>query len=339
MGKLRKWMIGFLSVMLVTFFSMDMVSAKNSAETGSETAYVDVAAATLWVAPGLLRPVDEPSASNPVDLRAWTSSMSYEEKLWLVGNLETQALLGSKVTILEKQGDWVKVAAHEQPTPRNDEGYPGWMPKDQLTDGKGFEKMVDRKSVALVNEPTTWLYEDMEKTSEYMEISMNTRLPVLKEVGSMLLVMTPSDGAKWLSVQDVNVYESKSDIPAPTADDVIETAEKFLGLPYLWAGMSGFGFDCSGFTHTVYKTNGITIPRDSSVQATHGTPVAREDLQKGDLIFFAYNNGQGRVHHVGMYIGDGKMIHSPNSSTTVKIDDYDAPGYGEEYAGARRYLD
>ncbi|WP_407681694.1 NlpC/P60 family protein [Pseudalkalibacillus salsuginis] len=339
MEKLRKWMVGILSVMLVGVLSMDMVSAKNSSENGSETAYIDVAAATLWVGPERLRPVDGPSASNPVDLRTWTSSMSYEEKLWLVGNLETQALLGSKVTILEKQGDWVKVAAHEQPTPRNDVGYPGWMPKDQLTDGAGFEKMVERKSVALVKEPTTWLYDDMEKTSEFMEISMNTRLPVLKEVGSMVLVMTPTDGAKWLSIQDVDVYESVSDIPSTTADDVIETAEKFLGLPYLWAGMSGFGFDCSGFTHTVYKTNGITIPRDSSVQATHGTPVAREDLQKGDLIFFAYNNGQGRVHHVGMYIGNGKMIHSPNSSTTVKIDDYDAPGYGEEYAGARRYLD
>ncbi|WP_221566630.1 C40 family peptidase [Alkalihalobacillus sp. TS-13] len=336
----KKWLVGFLSLVLVASFSWDAVSAKELADSQTEeTAYVDVAAATLWVAPDLSRPVDEPSATNPVDLREWTSSMTYEEKLWLVGNLETQALLGSKVTILEEQGNWVKVAAHEQPTPRNEEGYPGWMPKDQLTEGNGFRMLVDRKPMAIVKEPTAWLYEDKQKSSEFMEISMNTRLPVLKDAGDMVLVMTPSDGAKWLSAEKVEVYESKSDIPSPTADDVLTTAEKFLGLPYLWAGMSGFGFDCSGFTHTVYKTNGITIPRDSSVQATHGTPVDEEDLQKGDLIFFAYNNGEGRVHHVGMYIGDGKMIHSPNSSTTVKIDDYNAPGYGEEYAGARRYLD
>ncbi len=336
---MKKWLVGLLSVGLVTSLSVNPTNAESPKGNELETAYIDVAASTLWVEPNILRPVDEPSATNPVDLREWTSSMTYEEKLWLVGNLESQALLGSKVTILEEQGEWVKVAAHEQPTPRNEVGYPGWIPKDQLTDGTAFSMIKERFPFALVTSPTTWLYDDMRKSSEFMEISMNTRLPVLKEIGNMLLVVTPSDGIKWLPTEDANVYESKEDVPNPTADDILDTAEKFLGLPYLWAGMSGFGFDCSGFTHTVYKTNGITIPRDSSVQAKHGTPVDREDLQKGDLIFFAYDEGKGRVHHVGMYIGNGKMIHSPNTSSTVRVDDYDAPGYGEEYAGARRYLD
>ncbi|WLD92817.1 C40 family peptidase [Alkalihalobacillus sp. AL-G] len=339
MNLVKKWIVVFLSIILVASLASNTAFAKSVQDYEPDTAYVDVAAATFWVEPDLLRPVDEPSATNPVDLHEWTSKMTYEEKLWLVGNLETQALLGSKVTILEERGDWMKVAAHEQPTPRNEFGYPGWVPKRQLTDGKSFGQMVDRLPFALVTEPTTWLYDDKGKSAKFMEISMNTRLPVLNENGDMVLVMTPSDGAKWLVKQDVDVYESKEDIRKPTAADMLETAKKFLGLPYLWAGMSGFGFDCSGFTHTVFKTNGITIPRDSSVQAKHGTPVARENLQPGDLIFFAYNNGEGRVHHVGMYIGDGKMIHSPNTSSTVRIDDYDAPGYGEEYAGARRYWD
>lgn len=89
-----------------------------------ENAYIDVSVATLWTEPSITRPVDEPSITNPVDMWKWTTSMTYDEKLWLVGNLETQGLLGTEVTILEKQGDWVKVAVHGQPTPREEAGYP-----------------------------------------------------------------------------------------------------------------------------------------------------------------------------------------------------------------------
>ena len=107
--------------------------------------YVDVSVATLWTEPGLLRPMDAPSASNPADLNGWISKMKYEDKLWLVGNLETQALYGSKVTVLEEQNDWVKVAVANQTTPRLETGYPGWMPKEQLTKATAFEKKGCKK--------------------------------------------------------------------------------------------------------------------------------------------------------------------------------------------------
>ena len=95
-----------------------------------------------------------------------------------------------------------------------------------------------------------------------------------------------------------------------------------------------------GFTYTIYQANGITIPRDSSVQATHGTAVNKDDLQKGDLLFFAYEQGKGSVHHVGMYIGGGKMIHAPNPASAVEIIDvFESEHWSSEYAGARRYLD
>lgn len=118
--------------------------------------------------------------------------------------------------------------------------------------------------------------------------------------------MTPGNGAKWMEKQDVSVYQNENQIPDPTGKDIVESGKGFLGLPYLWAGMSGFGFDCSGFTYTMYHANGITIPRDSSIQAQHGKKVEQENLQPGDLLFFAHDKGKGRVHHVGMYIGDGK---------------------------------
>ncbi|WP_110929164.1 C40 family peptidase [Bacillus massiliglaciei] len=327
-----KWIVILLS--LVILFSGPVLS---KAEERESTAYIDVAAATLWTEPGLLRDLDAPSASHPVDLKNWTGSMSYEDKLWLVGNLETQALYGSRVTILEEKGDWVKVAAANQPTPRNSEGYPGWMPKKQLVYNRGFGQKLDR-NFAIVTSPSAWLYKDQKQKKRFLELSFDTRLPVLQQKKDAIQVMTPGAGAKWISKMDASVYKNEDQIPVPAGETIVETGEIFLGLPYLWAGMSGFGFDCSGFTYTVYHANGITIPRDSSVQAVNGTPVNKEDWQAGDLLFFGYDEGKGKIHHVGIYIGDGKMIHSPNSSTHVRIDEIAVSGYGNEYAGARRYI-
>ncbi|WP_162875106.1 C40 family peptidase, partial [Enterobacter cloacae] len=78
---------------------------------------------------------------------------------------------------------------------------------------------------------------------------------------------------------------------------------------------SSYGYDCSGFAYSMYASQGITIPRDASDQALAGTEAASNQLRPGDLLFFAYEEGKGRIHHVGIYIGDGKMIHSPDSKS------------------------
>ncbi|AOH54949.1 peptidase P60 [Peribacillus muralis] len=247
-------------------------------------------------------------------------------------------MYGSKVTIIEESGEWVKVAVANQPTPRNEAGYPGWMPKKQLKLGRTFEKQYNR-GLALVKAPKAWLYKDSKHHSKFMQVSFDTRLPLLQVKKDKVKVMTPGDGVKWMNKKDVSIHKGESQIPYPTGEDIVQSGKEFLGLPYLWAGMSGFGFDCSGFTYSMYHANGITIPRDSSIQAQFGRKVERDNLQPGDLLFFAYDNGKGKVHHVGMYIGFGKMIHSPNTSTHVRIDEIKTSGYGEEYAGARRYID
>lgn len=195
-------------------------------------------------------------------------------------------------------------------------------------------------SIALVSEPTAWIYGDKKLNDKFKEISFNTRLPVIAQTGDATMVATPSDGMKWISSQAISVYNSEQDIPNPTGEDIVNTGKQFLGLPYLWAGTSGFGFDCSGFTYTIYKANGITIPRDSSVQAQHGKSVEKEELQEGDLLFFAYNEGKGAVHHVGMYIGNGKMIHAPNNASSVEIIDvFESEYYSSEHSGSRRYIE
>lgn len=124
-----------------------------------------------------------------------------------------------------------------------------------------------------------------------------------------------------------------------TGSMLLETARRFLGVPYLWGGTSGFAVDCSGFVYLVHRFHGIAIPRDAGPQRDHGggQPVPRDRLRPGDLVFFAHDGGKGQVHHVGMYAGDGRMIHAPNSERVVEEIPLDTPPYGERYAGARRY--
>jgi cell wall-associated NlpC family hydrolase len=112
----------------------------------------------------------------------------------------------------------------------------------------------------------------------------------------------------------------------------------FLGLPYLWAGNSAYGFDCSGFTYTIYKYYGILLPRDATDQIHKGTFIYKSQLQPGDLLFFATNKGKGNIHHVSMYVGNGKMIQAPRAGKSIEIISINTSPYKEEYAGARRYL-
>ncbi len=315
-------------------------AAKGRGHKGAgNTAYIDVSAATLWTAPDILRPVDAPSATNPVDIWKWKNDMTYDQQVQLSGDgmLETQGLYGNKVTILERDGDWVKVAVAGQLTPRNALGYPGWMPASQLKYNKKYAKK-ENKPFVLVTAPTTFLYHAPSFKRKGIEISYNTRLPYEGQTKRAYKVLKPDGKTAWIQKQDGHVYRSQNAIPTPTGKELVDAGKQFLGLHYLWAGMSGFGFDCSGFTFTLYQAHGVTIPRDSSVQAKNGKAVPLDKLQPGDLLFFAHDNGKGSVHHVAMYAGNGMMIHSPNSKKNVEIIPVNTKGYIEELAGARRYL-
>ena len=119
------------------------------------------------------------------------------------------------------------------------------------------------------------------------------------------------------------------------ANKIIKTAKKYIGCPYLWGGTSPSGFDCSGFVQYVFNANGVKIPRTSREQYNFGTKVSKSDLQPGDLVFFN-TSGKG-VSHVGMYIGDGKFIHS-GSSHGIIIAELFSNYWMNLYLGARRVL-
>jgi cell wall-associated NlpC family hydrolase len=111
---------------------------------------------------------------------------------------------------------------------------------------------------------------------------------------------------------------------------VVAIALRYLGTPYRWAGSSPSGFDCSGFVMYVYGRIGIGLPHNSAMLWGVGRPVARKDLQPGDLVFF---NGLG---HAGIYVGRGSLVHSPHSGDVVKISRLSESSYRRTYYGGRR---
>jgi len=121
---------------------------------------------------------------------------------------------------------------------------------------------------------------------------------------------------------------------APASDarygGVVGIAMQFLGVPYVWGGASPSGFDCSGFSMYVYAKLGVSLPHHAASQYNMGTPVSKDQLQAGDLVFF---NGLG---HMGIYIGGGQFIHAPHSGDVVKISSLSDSWYASTWVGARR---
>ena len=120
-------------------------------------------------------------------------------------------------------------------------------------------------------------------------------------------------------------------------DKVIDLALAQVGKPYIWASANpNIGFDCSGLVYYVYKQVGISLNRTSYTQINNGVSVDSKDLRKGDLVFF--NNGGGRISHVGIYIGNNQFVHASSPGTGVIVSKLFGSYFGNTYVGARRII-
>ncbi|HFA6256326.1 TPA: C40 family peptidase [Neisseria gonorrhoeae] len=124
---------------------------------------------------------------------------------------------------------------------------------------------------------------------------------------------------------------------AGNADELIGSAMGLLGIAYRYGGTSvSTGFDCSGFMQHIFKrAMGINLPRTSAEQARMGAPVARSELQPGDMVFFRTLGGS-RISHVGLYIGNNRFIHAPRTGKNIEITSLSHKYWSGKYAFARR---
>lgn len=136
----------------------------------------------------------------------------------------------------------------------------------------------------------------------------------------------------------LNRLEQMSQRVTDHASDLVVNAIGFLGMPYRRGGSSAeTGFDCSGFVRAMYQsTIGLVLPRRANEQAAATQKIDKQDLQPGDLVFF--NTMRRAFSHVGIYIGEGKFIHSPKPGAQVRVENMGHGYWQRRFDGARRVL-
>jgi peptidoglycan DL-endopeptidase CwlO len=165
-----------------------------------------------------------------------------------------------------------------------------------------------------------------------IESQLAERQRMLAGIRSEIRRIQAAERARSLAIaRQVSQHTPDGAVVAPPSrfGGVVGIAMRYLGTPYRWGGASPGGFDCSGFTMYVFAQVGVSLPHYTGSQWGMGTPVSRDQLEPGDLVFF---NGLG---HVGIYVGGGSFIHAPHTGDVVKISSMTG-WYASTYMGARR---
>lgn len=227
--------------------------------------------------------------------------------------LVDQVHYGELLTLLASRGAWSYVQAEDH--------YFGWIHGSSAAAQATPATASRVVAVALAD-----IYEQPDASGAAID-----RLPA----GTGLRLARRSDRPGWVALADGRWVRSDDTVSydelprrAPTAADLIATAEAFLGVPYLWGGTTALGIDCSGYVQQVYRLNGTQLDRDADQQAMEGRPV--EEARAGDLLFF----GKDRITHVALSTGGEDYLNAPERGRMVERGSFSrrAPLF------ARRYL-
>ena len=166
----------------------------------------------------------------------------------------------------------------------------------------------------------------------------DTYLAIASENGSWYGVLMIDSSTGWIEKGEVRLLDYRVVAQSSQSDTegtrIVNTALKYLGIPYKWGGYSFSGLDCSGFVRAVFASNGLNLPRVSRDQALVGTPIGWNQLRPGDRLYFACKGGQ--IDHAGIYTGNGLFIHSSASRGGVAVDNVLDSFYVTSLVAARR---
>jgi len=219
--------------------------------------------------------------------------------------LSSELYYGTELEVLDEQGRWVFT--------RQTDGYLGWAYGPYLGEG------LTPAATHFVLAPAVELRSASNESSEVITRLMSGTSVTIEETrdGWSCVKANKSGWIRSTHLRSIN------DLPRTLEEKratIIKDSQRMIGIPYLWGGTSGNGIDCSGFARLLHRWVGIDIPRDADMQCNAAKPV-EPPYEVGDLFFFAENDSTRKITHVGMCLGDWKVIHSSRGNNGVYIDD------------------
>jgi cell wall-associated NlpC family hydrolase len=234
----------------------------------------------------------------------------------------SQAIYNTGITVIKEQNGFALIQ-----TPDN---YQGWVDKRLLSSrtarSNASTAKVTNFFANIYQEPNTMKHEPI------VTAAFATEFPIVKDVDERWLKVSLADGnAGFIQKGDVAINAEPL-----TMSEMLKLSHKFIGLPYLWGGVSTYGFDCSGFVEMLYAQMGIILPRDNNDQVylPGYIEVAKQNLQPGDIMYFGWDNV---ISHAAVYLGDNKFIGSTAyKNPSVQICDLRNPYWNKIFIVARR---
>ena len=273
-------------------------------------------------------------------------------------SIVTKAYKGNTVEILESSNGWHKVKLSN--------GKIGWASAQYISTSSVDNTTNGNTSQESTQTPSTGKKGTVTASALNIRSGASTSSSIVTKAykGNTVEILESSNGwhkvklsngkIGWASTQYIstsgdntnsgNTSQESTQSPSNNQSNtsskvqaIVNTAKAQIGKKKAWGAEGPNAFDCSGLTYYIYKQNGITIPRTSREQSNFGTTVSKSNLQPGDLLFFS-TDGSGGVSHVGIYVGNGQMVHVSSSKNSVISTSINTSYWQKAYIRAKRVL-